>query len=720
MSETKAASKARAVFVEIFKFMASLNLAMTLMAVIVVAAITGTICESKLNSDVAREYIYDAPWFNVWLGLLCVNLFSVAAIRYPWKAHQTGFVITHAGIITLLIGAMIDRNWGVEGYLHLNRGEAPTTTMELQDQELRVSVAGMDEYCSTQFKVKTLTTPAKRQFAARAPVSDVIVEVLDVKSVEQTPAIEAAEQGKPAVKLLLRGAAFGQFEAAMFLGDKQDLGMAVLSFSKGLPPAITAAASPTKTELSPDELIPRHVRVTSYSKYEDPTVTALAGEAPELSTKLTVDAEGKSPQLTLKLLGKEFTFAPKEAAGKELALDGLPEWKITIKGFYPNCRVDGPNASTFDEKLDNPAVRFELTGPLIKRGVAVASASNLPHGGKHSAQGDDTAKLGIYLGDDGKLRYYTKSAKAGEKSGELGVDQPIPLGWAPGAEALVTEYMKHAATKAAWSPLQTPFNPEAPNLGLLCRVSAGGESKDVWVGRTPVGDVENASTTIGKRTIELAFCNTSVELPFNVALLNFDAKRHEGMEHTNSIMEYASTLGFDDAVDSVELKKGTKLAKKFKHTHLEGGIMELSAEELTFHQLDARDPLVIPMTDVESYARNSQHISMNRPTNYPVTWYGPWFGTNYKFSQAMGRPDSSDYSGVQVLRDPGWFPEWFGSLMICLGIFTMFYLKPYFRRTVERSSCSVQDGAGAPFYRTNTKQTVSDSSDKPLQISSGE
>jgi len=40
-------------------------------------------------------------------------------VRYPWKRHQTGFVITHAGIITLLIGAMIDACNGVEGNVQL-------------------------------------------------------------------------------------------------------------------------------------------------------------------------------------------------------------------------------------------------------------------------------------------------------------------------------------------------------------------------------------------------------------------------------------------------------------------------------------------------------------------------------------------------------------------------------------------------------------------------
>src|SRR5204863_7966843 len=127
-----------------------------LLTVIIIASIWGTICETSFNADVAQKYVYGALWFNFWLGALCVNLFCVAAIRYPWKRHQTGFVITHAGIITLLIGAMIDRMWGVEGYLHLTRGEDGVSTLELATQELRVFVKGAEEYGTATFRVKTL------------------------------------------------------------------------------------------------------------------------------------------------------------------------------------------------------------------------------------------------------------------------------------------------------------------------------------------------------------------------------------------------------------------------------------------------------------------------------------------------------------------------------------------------------------------------------------
>src|ERR671932_239137 len=110
----------------IFKFFASLKLAVVLLAVLIVAAITGTIYESNFDAKVARAYVYGAPWFNAWLVLLGLNLTASALSRWPWKKHHTAFLVTHLGIITLLAGSLIGRICGVEGTITLFKGDPPT------------------------------------------------------------------------------------------------------------------------------------------------------------------------------------------------------------------------------------------------------------------------------------------------------------------------------------------------------------------------------------------------------------------------------------------------------------------------------------------------------------------------------------------------------------------------------------------------------------------
>src|SRR5437762_9942030 len=121
-----------------FKFFASLKLAVVLLAVLIVAAIAGTIWESSFDAKVARAYVYRAPWFSLWLVLLGANLTVSALSRWPWKKHHVAFLVTHLGIITLLTGSLIGRIWGIEGTITLFKGEPPSNRLLVDQHQLRV------------------------------------------------------------------------------------------------------------------------------------------------------------------------------------------------------------------------------------------------------------------------------------------------------------------------------------------------------------------------------------------------------------------------------------------------------------------------------------------------------------------------------------------------------------------------------------------------------
>ena len=67
----------------VFEFFAPLKLAVVLLAVLVIAAIAGTIDESSFDAKVARAYVYGAPWFNLWLE----SRFVAGALRFheSWR-----------------------------------------------------------------------------------------------------------------------------------------------------------------------------------------------------------------------------------------------------------------------------------------------------------------------------------------------------------------------------------------------------------------------------------------------------------------------------------------------------------------------------------------------------------------------------------------------------------------------------------------------------------
>lgn len=91
----------------LYEFLASLKLAVVLIFSLAAVLAFATFVESNLGTKAAQWYVYHSRAFAFLLILLAVNIFCAAAIRFPWKRHQTGFVITHIGLLTLLAGSAV-------------------------------------------------------------------------------------------------------------------------------------------------------------------------------------------------------------------------------------------------------------------------------------------------------------------------------------------------------------------------------------------------------------------------------------------------------------------------------------------------------------------------------------------------------------------------------------------------------------------------------------
>ena len=69
--------------------------------------IAATILETKHGRPYSQWFVYHSSWFVGLLGLLGASVFCAAYVRFPWKRHQAGFVITHAGLLVLLSGSAL-------------------------------------------------------------------------------------------------------------------------------------------------------------------------------------------------------------------------------------------------------------------------------------------------------------------------------------------------------------------------------------------------------------------------------------------------------------------------------------------------------------------------------------------------------------------------------------------------------------------------------------
>ncbi len=107
----------------LYRFLASLKLAVISLGTLVATLAYATFFDSWYGSVAAREYIYRAPGFAILLAFLGMNILCAALIRFPWKKRQTGFVITHAGLLVLLAGSFYSVRTSDEGQVGMLEGD---------------------------------------------------------------------------------------------------------------------------------------------------------------------------------------------------------------------------------------------------------------------------------------------------------------------------------------------------------------------------------------------------------------------------------------------------------------------------------------------------------------------------------------------------------------------------------------------------------------------
>lgn len=107
---------------KLFKFFASLQLAVIVIVALGVISAVGTILEARYDANYAQKMVYHSPYMYFTLALLCVNLINVMIDRLPWKRHHLGFILAHIGIVLLVVGALITKLYGIDGSIAIDIG----------------------------------------------------------------------------------------------------------------------------------------------------------------------------------------------------------------------------------------------------------------------------------------------------------------------------------------------------------------------------------------------------------------------------------------------------------------------------------------------------------------------------------------------------------------------------------------------------------------------
>jgi hypothetical protein len=120
------------------RFLASLKLAVLSLGALAGTLAYATFFETWYSTAAVNEYIYRGPYFAVLLALLGTNIFCAALIRYPWKLRQTGFVITHAGLLIVLAGSFYSVRTSDEGQVGMREGDVRNELVRVDHPVIRI------------------------------------------------------------------------------------------------------------------------------------------------------------------------------------------------------------------------------------------------------------------------------------------------------------------------------------------------------------------------------------------------------------------------------------------------------------------------------------------------------------------------------------------------------------------------------------------------------
>ena len=662
----------------IFEFFASLKLAVVLLAVLIVAAIAGTIYESSFDAKVARAYVYGAPWFNLWLVLLGANLACSALSRWPWRKHHLAFLITHLGIITLLIGSLIGRIWGVEGTITLFKGEPPTNRLLVNERQLRVhDVDGIVKGYPAEFLHHPPTPQHPRDLGLLA--SGAHLQIVDY-----APAIEAklnpkqvSEDGAPALHFTIATAIMNQHLDGWLLADDPQhgnfsMGLANIELKRGTATSVAAGVSPAAQpiRLPPqNEEVDLEESIFAFSKAPDEQIGHVRkGGGTGTKVRLIAPENGNKGQVIISTGDKQATFDVAENLGRDVPIENTP-FSLTIENYWPDFRIENGKPSSLSDQPNNPTVLVTIRG----KGVPVTSAETNPHGtGKElaatggppamPAPGEEAPNhLTLFIADDGAITYELASRKNGKSAGKIDLNTPLPTGWADW-QLVADDTMPNAQPQMDFTPVkpeQTSASSSAladlPD-GVRVRIQQNGETFERWAPAgwqitIPIRQRTDSPWRTSPNEITVAYGWKVIGLPIGLELLDFEVKRNEGSD---------SPAGFKSTLQIVTADGETATGACW----------------------------------------------MNNPFSFPGTWWRTWTGLTYKISQASWNPENLNQSTVQILRDPGWLLKWIGSLLVVIGVFMMFYLQPYRKQTEGEP---ITPSAVTPEKRTREAPAVSTS-----------
>lgn len=514
---------------ELYAFFASIKLAVILLLVFVVLLSYATVYESMHGTPAAQMAIYSTVWFDFLLFLLGVNVLCSAMVRFPWRKRQTGFVITHAGILIILLGSLITRKFGMEGQLMLTEGEIGRV-IRMNDNVLAISAPQLnikENFDPSSILKNGIPSGKSVKYSLGDSGMVCYVDQYFHNPRSQEVVYEDGQIANPAIQVSLRRPELTTIMSQQWMyaldmqGNQMDFGLAKVNFKKvdSQEELQKALSTPEKVDASESKgaIILKH------------------GEAHEAARIKVTDLQKGPVQF--------------EEHGKTYTAEFI---SLIERGKIQNNQlVEDPQGAL------NPVVRFKISSDNVEE-THMAFALFPEFGSMHGDSGEGLNatyeypvdqdvgpenRMDIVMGPEGKLHYRTTNTGGTLKSGEITIGEEINTTW-NNLLLKVEKFYPNARRDFVVVEAGEDAPGQRNNPLMKVRLVNNGQEASGFVGfNSP------KALMVGGVPVQINFGNQMYPLGFSVKLLDFRAPRYPG---TNRPMRFESDVMLIDDSKSIE------------------------------------------------------------------------------------------------------------------------------------------------------------------------
>ena len=487
----------------------SIWLAAVLLMLVLLGMACATVFESMRGAEQALAMFYRSWWFTALLALIFVNVAAATLARYPFSKALVGFVVTHASILVILIGALVTSWFGIDGMLGINEGQ---TEDHLRDRKHIV--------------LKVLNQ------------SDKTDSTLDLDSNVYRGFQTVNDPEGPVLSL-------GSVQAAVtqFFPDSEWVRQVTEDEDPRLGPAIEVSLSASGHD-EPTWVFARHAAAVEGVNI----ALRSASNAAELERLLNDPATNQSDSIgSLKVAcgGTNYEIPVADCTEKAVSV-GDTGYMVRVLRYLPHATVGSDNRLVnASAQPENPAVEVELASSTeMETRICFARFPGFQHGGQtiedveitfvaadHAGPG---TPVEVIAGPEGKL--YARFSREGVPriTQELILGTPVDTPWL-GRKFAVLRHVARARVDWSLEQLAPVREERIPAIKVV--LSEADDSSEMWL-----QEHRPRRVTFGGQAYELAYTNRQIPLGFSVTLNRFRIGTYPGGNRPRSFESHVTIL----------------------------------------------------------------------------------------------------------------------------------------------------------------------------------